>query len=1549
MNNWDTLTNNSSADIAVIGLNGRFPGAKNINEFWQNLRDGVESISFFRVQELETLDIAPHVLNDHNFVKAKGVLEDVDLFDASFFALSPKEAEMMDPQHRLFLECAWEALESAGYNPETYEGSIGVYAGTSMNSYGLLNLYSNCDFIESVGSFQAMISSDKDYLTTRVSYKLNLKGPSYTVQTACSTSLVAVHIACQCLLSGECDIALAGGVSISIPQKSGELYHEGGVASPDGHCRAFDAKAQGTVSGSGVGIVILKRLVDALSEGDYIHAVIKGSAINNDGSLKVGYTAPSLDGQAEVIAEALAVGRVEPETVTYIEAHGTGTPLGDPIEIAALTKAFRASTQKKGFCAIGSVKSNIGHLNAAAGVAGLIKTILALKHKLLPPSLHFEQPNPKIDFANSPFYVNGKLSRWETNGAPLRAGVSSFGIGGTNVHVVLEEPPIVKAFGKSRLYHLLVLSAKTHSALDNATTNLAEHLKQNPDLNLADVAYTLQVGRRAFSHRRMLVCHNHEDAVSALATLDPKRVFTTTQESKVQPIVFMFPGQGAQYVNMASELYQVEPTFCRHVDHCSEFLKPHLGVDLRDILYPEEEQAEEATQQLNQTFITQSALFVIEYALAKLWIEWGVHPQAMIGHSIGEYVAACLSGVFSLEDALTLVAVRGRLMQELPNGAMLAISLLEKEVYPFLGKELSLAAVNGPSLCVVSGSIDAVNQLAHQLAEKGVAYRRLHTSHAFHSEMIEAILLPFTEQFKKITLKPPKIPYVSNVTGTWITAAEATEPSYWVKHMRQTVRFTEGVSELLKEPNRILLEVGPGQALSTLVRQHLNTDKVSEQVVLSSLHHLRHRHSDLAFLLNTLGQIWLAGTQVNFSELYAHESRYRVPLPTYPFERQRYWIEQISSRRKKPKIADWFYIPVWKRSIAPIPFDQKELAEKKLCWLVFVDNGGFGSQIVQRLKRKGQDVVTVILGEQFIKHSEQVYTIAFQQRNAYKALLKELHASGKTPERIVHLCSLTQSQRTQSRTKLFEETQNLGFYSLLFLTQALGVQNITNSLKIIVVSNNVQEVIGEEVLCPEKATLLGPVKVIPQEYPNITCRSIDVVIPNSPNQMENKFIDQLLAEITEDSSDQIVAYRGKHRWVQTFEPVRLDRIDQVTPLLKQRGVYLITGGLGGIGLVLAEHLAKTVQAKLILTGRSAFPTPDKWEKWLANSDEQDSINRKIQKLQELEKLGAELLVVSADVANPQQMQETITQAEKRFGQLNGVIHAAGIVGEKSFNAIAEIGKTECELQFQPKVYGTLVLEEVLYKKDLDFCLLMSSLSSVLGGLGFAPYSAANLFMDAFVQKHKQKNSIPWISVNWDGWQLGEESQQNTSFGTTVSELVITPKEGVKAFQRILSLSKVNQVVVSTGDLQARIDQWVKLESLASKAVTEKIDSSSRHSRPDLQNTYVAPRNEIEQTLANIWQELLGIEQVGIQDNFLELGGHSLLATQVISRVREAFQIDLPIRNLLEEPTVATLAETIVKTKAEQEDNEEMQIIKMLENFSEDEVEAELTKRIRINE
>lgn len=879
--------------IAIIGMAGRFPGARTVGEFWRNQLEGVESISHFRVEDLEVPN-AEGLAADPNYVKSRSILEEVDLFDAEFFGILPREAVLMDPQQRLFLECCWQCFEDAAYDPSNCGEAVGVYAGTSMPTYFLSQVCAQPNFVAKftggyqVSNYLEMLGNSADFLSTRISYKLNLRGPSFTMQSGCSTSLVAVTQACQALLTYQADMALAGGASITFPQKRGSLYQEGGMTSPDGHCRTFDADARGTVFGSGVAVVMLKRLEDAVRDGDQIYAVISGFAANNDGSAKVGYTAPSIEGQSRCISLAYETADIDPASLGYIEAHGTGTPLGDPIELAALTKVFRTRTANTNFCTIGAAKTNVGHLDVAAGVTGLIHASLIVGKGIFPPTLHFKKPNPNFDFENSPFRVNASKSEWKAEGL-RRAGVSAFGVGGTNAHVVIEQAPKLPALPGSKSPCLLVLSARSEAALDRAGANLADFLQANPDIDLSNAAWTLQVGRRAFDCRRILVADSADDAIAALGRRDRGRLQTRLRPIAGAAASFLFPGQGSQHPNMGREIYEKEPTFRKIVDRCAEILQPHLGLDLRKFLYPPAGSTDEAAVRITETALAQPAIFVVEYALAKLWMSWGVQPQAMLGHSVGEFVAACLSGVFSLEDALSLVAARGRLMQDVPPGGMLSVRLPESKVVERLNGTLSIAAVNSGSLCVVAGSFDELDSFQRGLESEGIACSRLVTSHAFHSAMMDPVIGPFSAAVAKIKLNSPRIPYVSGVTGTWITEREATDPAYWARHLRQPVQFSRAISELRKNQSAILLEVGPGNVLTTLARQHAGSS--SEQVVVSSLPDSRSGTGDYVSLLKTLGSLWLAGIKPDWSALYS-DRRQRISLPTYPFERKRYWLER---------------------------------------------------------------------------------------------------------------------------------------------------------------------------------------------------------------------------------------------------------------------------------------------------------------------------------------------------------------------------------------------------------------------------------------------------------------------------------------------------------------------------------------------------------------------------------------------------------------------------------------------------------------------------------
>jgi amino acid adenylation domain-containing protein len=885
-NTTDLMDDDSNA-VAIIGMAGRFPDAANLDEFWRNLRDGVESVRPVSDEALRAAGVDLATLDDPSYVKVASTLQDIDLFDASFFGMSPREAELMDPQHRIFMECAWEALEHGGYEPRGYRGAIGLFAGTATSNYLIENIASNPGVLASAGVRQIMLVNDKDFLCGRTAFELDLRGPAVVVQTACSTSLVAVHMACQSILSGESDMALAGGVAISNLERTGYFHNEGGLYSRDGHCRPFDANASGIVAGSGIGLVLLKSLAAAIEDGDTIHAVIRGTAINNDGSDKLSFTAPSVDGQAACISEAQAVAGVDPSTITYIEAHGTGTALGDPIEIGALRQAFGMDGMGQ-HCAIGSLKSNLGHLDVAAGVAGLLKTVLALKHGELPASLHFERANPHIDFAGSPFHVNARRTPWQPQGMPRRAGVSSFGIGGTNAHAILEQAPFAPEQAASRATQLLVLSAQSPAALDDAAGRLAAALEADSSINLADAAHTLQNGRRHFRYRRSVAASSVAEAAALLRSAPA----VPAAQSLEQPdVVFMFPGGGTQYAGMARELYAVEEVFRTVVDECAALLQESLGLDIRTLAFCAPESPEAA--QLQSTRYALPALFTVEYALARQLMAWGLQPAALVGHSLGEYVAACVSGVLSLPDALHIVATRGRLIGALPAANMLAVLAPAAEMRGRLGEGLWLACVNSRESCTISGTPEATAQLAARLEAEGIEFQLLAGWPASHSGLMDPILEEFRAVLATMRFGEPRIPYLSNLTGGWADAALVGNAGYWVDHLRQTVRFADCAAALMQGAPRVFVEVGPGSTLGNLVRRDLPREDAGR--VANSLPRKDTPACSVASALGALGQLWSAGVGIDWSKLHGGERRRRIPLPTYPFQRQRYWISRGDS------------------------------------------------------------------------------------------------------------------------------------------------------------------------------------------------------------------------------------------------------------------------------------------------------------------------------------------------------------------------------------------------------------------------------------------------------------------------------------------------------------------------------------------------------------------------------------------------------------------------------------------------------------------------------
>ena len=1574
--------------IAIIGMQGRFPGAKNIEGLWENLKNGVESISTFSDAELQAAGIDAAYINVPGYVNRGCVLENIELFDAGFFGYSARDAETMDPQQRIFMECAWESLEKAGCDPDSYPGMIGVFAGSDQSTY-IYQLYSNVDFSAYGYGGMMAISNEKDYLTTQVSYKLNLRGPSIAVQTSCSTSLVAVCVACQNLAHGYCDVALAGGVGIGVPQKRGYWYQPGGITSPDGHCRAFDADGQGTVVGNGVAVVVLKRLSEAIADGNHIHAVIKGFALNNDGSAKVGYTAPSVDGQTQAIRMAQRMADFEPDTIGYVETHGTATALGDPIEVASLTRAFAARTNKRQFCAIGSLKSNVGHLSSAAGVSGLIKCVLVVENGQIPKSLHYEHPNPQIDFKRSPFFVASELMDWPLkNGHPRRAGVSSFGVGGTNAHMVLEQAPNIEADPNASEKQLLVLSARSKTALETATDNLVSYLENSPEVDLADVAFTSQVGRKVFSHRRAMVFDrfDREGLITALKTRDPKRVLTANSEIRDRGVVFMFSGQGTQYVNMGLDLYEEEETFRDSVDECCDILQGEMGLDLRDIIYPIVDTDEERTavgEQLKRTAITQPALFTIEYSLARLLMEWGLKPRAMVGHSIGEYVAACLAGVMSLRDALSIVAMRGRLMDSMPGGSMLAVPLPEGALQSLLSPTLSLAAVNAPSLCVLSGVAAAIDGVEKSLTEQGLPCRRLHTSHAFHSGMMEPIVKQFVTRLSAVSLKPPQIPYLSNVTGSWITPELATSPDYWGSHVRQTVRFADNLRELMAFPDLAFLEVGPGNTLSVLARQQ--GSRSTSHLFVSTIASAQEVYSDTEFLRNAVGQMWLGGVQFDWRGFHTHERRRVVSLPTYPFERQRFWLGPVEgdmviqspavaatvtetltetsfstvttaveppitvtipapvASKPETNLADWFFVPHWKRALSVNGSNNHEATDGP--WLVFEDSTGLGEAVSQHLMSQGGKVTTVVRGDSFGER-DGGYQIRVGEKSDYEALVKALVDRKEYPSRVLHLWSADKPADETSPIQSFEDAQQRSFFSLIFLAQSLAKLGGASHVNIGVVTDSLHSVVGDENLRSAEATVAAACKGIPQEYPHLRCRLIDVVTA------QPKLPELLVNELSRETFSPVVGYRNGSRWVQQFEPLPLDKTAEKSPLLRD-GAYLITGGVGNIGLVLAEAIARQVKAKLILTGRSQFPERSKWDEYLA-SHASDRTSARILKLKDLERLGAEVMVAQADVTDHAQMRAVVSEAKGKWGPIRGVIHGAAYLSPDAFRHVREIDVQNAGNHFKPKAHGLLLLEEILHDQPPDFFVLLSSISAHLCGLGLTAYAASNAYLDAEAQRQNLNGSPQWISINWDAWNFTSTQPQTDE---------ISAAQGMEAFNRVMTVS-LKQVVVSASPLIPRLDKWVNLENMERRPMARMaaaaaaaggngggVSTSSAvatHARPELNTQFVAPVTATEKKVAEVWEYLLGVKPIGIHDKFFELGGHSLLAIQLLARLREIYELDIPVQRIFEAPTVAQLSASIdsdrngasaTESVAAEDDKDLAEMLSLVESLSEAELDA----------
>ena len=1476
--------------IAIVGMRCRVPGADDLDRFWRNLAEGVESISVLSPDDMRAAGVPDSIFRLPGYVNASPTLDDVDLFDAEFFGFSARDASLTDPQHRIFLEAAWEALEDAGYDPARFPGPIGVFGGCELSSY-LYQLYLSRDSLGYLDGMQLMVTNDKDHLCTQVSYRLNLRGPSVVVQTTCSTSLVAVSMACESLHARRCDMALAGGVTVRVPQRGGYFYTAGSILSPDGHCRPFDATAQGTIVGSGVGLVVLRRLSDALADGDQIRAVVLGFGLNNDGSDKAGYTAPSFKGQAAAISAALEMSGVSPETIGYVEAHGTGTILGDPIEVSALTEAWRAHTDRRQFCGIGSVKSNFGHLSCASGVTGLAKAVLSLEHGAMPPNVHFTAPNPAIDFASSPFYVVPELTPWERNGTPRRAGVSSFGVGGTNAHVIVEEAPERAAATERRSHQILTLSARSEAALDVATERLAGALEARPEVDLADVAFTLHVGRRAFRNRRVLVtaADDRDAAVDGLRRLVGG---AAADGSTARPVVFMFPGQGSQYPGMAAELYGTEPVVKRAVDHCARVLKPSLGLDLRRLLFPSARRRREAAEALRNTAVTQPALFTVEYALAELWRSWGVQPAAMIGHSIGEYVAATQAGVLALDDALRVLAHRGRLIAGLPPGSMLAVMAPADELDRFVDGEVSLAAVNAPTLSVLSGPHEAIDRVEQALRAESVAARRLHTSHAFHSSMMEPILGEFEGVMAEVPLAVPAIPYVASLTGGWADGV-ATDPASWSAQLRSTVRFADGL-RAITEPggpagrDPVLVELGPGRTLVTFAVQAAEHG-TSAPTSVATLPGPDDRRTATETTLGALGLLWGLGVPVDWDAYHRTERRRRVDLPTYPFERKRYWVSAsslVESAKPKEKrdTAGWYHRPAWSES--PLAADAaRPLSGRRI--LVLDELTGLGAAVAERLRTEGATPVVVRPGPEFAQTGTDEYALDPGSAEGFRQLAAAVCATESRLAGVVDCWSAAPPGDTD-----LDLAATVSLLAPLRLAHALGSQQTVRPLPVLLVARGIARVTGDEVLDPPRALSPGVAKVIPQEHPGLRVASLDV---------DGDVVAALVAELAAGAPDPVVALRGERRFVEVYEPTPI-RTASPPRDLPDHPVVMITGGLGHMGLIIAEAAFEHLGARLVLTARSAIAEPGRWAALADDAGTSPAQRERLRRLAAMHARRPDVMVVGADFDDPAQVSAAADAAIARFGRLDLVIHGAARVDAAAFASASETGPEVVEAQLSPKLRGLLYLIEALKGREPQRWLLHASISSVLGGLGLAAYSGANAVLDVVAIAGGER----WVSVDWDLWDNAAEAK------ITGMPDAIQPDEGQEAFLRIVGADVGSRVVVAVADLEGRLDAWVRRRPGTNGGPGGTDELTERHPRPSLATVYVEPRTDTERALAGIWAAQLGVESVGIHDRFFDLGGHSLLAVQVASEIRDRFDIEMPVLQLFQAPTVGELAPLVDK-------------------------------------
>ncbi|QCK84372.1 SDR family oxidoreductase [Phreatobacter aquaticus] len=1461
--------------VAVIGMAGRFPGAGDVESFWRNLQAGHEAVSRFTIAELEAAGVPRAMAERPDYVPARGVLDGADCFDHEAFGYSPREAMLMDPQHRLMLETSHAALESAGYGNGQGEGWTGVFVGAARASYWLGNLADNPAAAD--GDDQIFIGNEKDFLATRVAFKLDLHGPAVDVQTGCSTSLVAIHLACRSLLSFECDMALAGGVTVALPLAGGYLHQEGSVLASDGHCRPFDAAGDGIVPGNAAAVVVLKRLSEALADGDKVHAVIRGSAINNDGARKMSFTAPSVEGQAQAILLAQQVAGVTADQIGLIEAHGTGTRLGDPIEVSALTQAFRETTGRMGFCALGSLKGNVGHLDAAAGVAGLIKAVCAVRDAVVPPTINVTAPNPAIDFAATPFYLATTATPWDE---PVRrAGISAFGIGGTNAHVIVESLDQPRPEASDDRWRLMPISARSEAARDRLCSATATALAAG-GLSLADAAFTLQTGRRHREHRAIVVARTAEEAASALRSEPAQGRFMAGGAPASRPkVAFLFPGGGVNYPRMALGLIDREPAF----KEALTAMASHLAAEGVDI-WPEIRGEAMAPSGVATAL---PAIFAISYALARLWQARGVMPNMMLGHSLGEYAAATVAGIFTPAEAARLVARRSSLQERSAGGAMLSVMTSAEITLALADPSIDIAAINGPGLCTASGPETAIQALEEALDRAGHRSMRLAIAIGAHARGVDQILGEFRAAFDGMSPRKPTLPVLSSLTGDWL---EATDADYWAAHLRHTVRFDLALARLLEEPDLVLIECGPGDVCGALAEQHPAYRPGHSRV--ASLRKEQIAADDHAVLLTAIGQAWLAGVPVEMSATPGIPDGVRQPLPTYPFERNRLWIDPPAADRRRAvapadkPIDDWFHIPSWTRALPPAPRSEPGSGAA----LVFTDEGPLGDAVMSALTAAGYGpVVTLRAGDELALDSE----ISFQMRpGSADDLAMVLTASGVTPALAVHLWS--------AGDEASDEVAR-GFHTLVALVQACAAARIDLPARVVVGTRHAQLAAATDAVFAARATLLGAAQVMPQEVPGLSVSVIDMGCEITPETAAQSLVREALAA----DPQPVVALRGRQRMLRAFEPVRLASGAPARRTIQPGDVIVITGGLGRVGLLLARHLTARYSAKVALIARPGFPEEADWSLVDAGIDPRTA--SRIAALRSLRASGADVTLFGADVADPSVMAEAFAAIERQLGPVRGIIHAAAVTrGSALISPILQLSPDLAAEQLAPKLGGLAGLDAAIAacRAPPAFVVMLSSNASILGGLGFAAYSAANHVLDLAAADRSRTGATDWISTNWDRWLLDDDDLA-AGAGTSMDSFAMRPAESLDAFMRIVLAGEAEQFVVTRGDLEARRRIWIDGEAEAPKAAGSERPRSSR-------TAYRAPTGEAEAALCGLWGTLLGIDGIGIDDNFFELGGHSLRVIQLLARVSDMFGVRLPLKSFFAAPTIAGLAELILQ-------------------------------------